>query len=349
MGKARRRDRTVIVIAAASALGIAALWWAAMRGSGLDDEAMRRAAHEQADGCAQALLHHDYSAVVNKMPPDVLRQWGQADAFIKTMRDGDARDKLLGFSLQSVAIGQVTDLKRSESRAFAVVPETIDIAMPEGLLRTESYLLGVSGDGGRNWHFLDGAGLQKLGRIQSVFADFPPDLSLPAPPKPVTIRAMIRDPQSATRPTEELANLTVERAFYRVRVPAGSTIEGGESLDADHYAVVNLPDDTGGGGALIFRVVDDKADLDAVAEAVVDGVRKRLGDPVDTPTHDFNRLGGAGTVTTGRYFFIPHCFEVGHFAGKTKGYIVLMNYTKSDAAEAADLLHHVVESFQIKD
>jgi hypothetical protein len=46
--------------------------------------------------------------------------------------------------------------------------------------------LGFSDDGGRNWKFIDGAGVQQLGsRFKSMFPAVPDDLKLPDPQMPI--------------------------------------------------------------------------------------------------------------------------------------------------------------------
>src|SRR5438067_1411380 len=59
-----------------------------------------------------------------------------------------------------------------------------------GILKAESFLLAISGDGGSTWCFVDGAGLRQLGgRIGTMLPNFPPDLDLPRKKEPIFIAA----------------------------------------------------------------------------------------------------------------------------------------------------------------
>jgi hypothetical protein len=57
------------------------------------------------------------------------------------------------------------------------VPETIEVKTPQGTVRRNSYLLGISEDRGTTWKFVDGSGDETL--IAKLFPDIPGTLVLP--------------------------------------------------------------------------------------------------------------------------------------------------------------------------
>jgi hypothetical protein len=67
---------------------------------------------------------------------------------------------------------------------------TVRVQVPEGILRSNGFLIAVSDDRGKTWTFIDGAGLHKTSRneretLAQIVPGFPAQLSLPAWEPPV--------------------------------------------------------------------------------------------------------------------------------------------------------------------
>ncbi len=170
-------------------------------------------------------------------------------------------------------------IEKSRSQVFAVVPEVIDISMPLGFVRTETYLVGVSVDDGR-------ARIRECRRTAKPWQSsvdlswVPNDLTIP-PKKPVVLSAKVSDPESATRPLEDVAFTSVERAYFKVKVPLGTTIIPPEKdLDVDHYTELSLPGDC----VVVFQVLDDKDISNDVVDRMVDTAKNKMSEP------EFRRL-----------------------------------------------------------
>jgi hypothetical protein len=306
----------------------------------------RKAAKEQANECARFLVRGDLKSLMAMTPQKIVDAMGGADAAVRKMQSGMMLNSLQGFFTNSAAVGDVQQIEKSHSQVFAVLPEVIDISMPLGFMRTESYLVGVSVDDGRTWRFVDAEGLRSLGNPQSIFPDFSSDLSIPPKKQPVVLSAKVSDPESATRPLEDVAFTSVERAYFKVKVPMGSTIvPPKKDFDVDHYTEVTLPDDN----VVIFQVWDDKEISQDVLNSLIETARKSVSGPADSPSDLFDTLHGSGTIVTGTILFIPQCMEVGRFQGNKRAYTVIANYPKEDQDVVRQTLRMMLASFQIKE
>jgi len=141
---------------------------------------MRDAARQQGERCAQAFASGDADNVASFMPVPIVEKLGGSEQVGTMVKSSVQMLERMGMTLRSVAVGNVTDLKESHSQHFAVVPEYIDYATATGTSRIESFLLGISDDGGRTWKFVDGAGIRSNpGLLREIFPNFPDDLKIP--------------------------------------------------------------------------------------------------------------------------------------------------------------------------
>ena len=312
------------------------------------DAEMKAAAKAQANDCAQAFFRADYDAFAAKMYPKLLEMSGGKENLIRTLQDGRKQMQADGGDIRSATIGDVTQLKESKSEEFAIVPETLEITLREGTLTAESYMLGISDDGGRTWTFLDGAGLQRMGdSIHTILPNFPADLQLPKPKQPTFVAA--RNPaasQPTTAPSAVALPVEIERADFKVNVPRGGAISPPPAeVDADHYVYVTLPK----GNVLIFLVVDDKADGENRFDDLMTFYAGKLKDPAVSASDLFDNRHGRGKSVTGTIATLPYTFEGGLFDGKNKAFIVVSSYPQSAAAENRTILRAVLDSFVIKE
>jgi len=144
-------------------------------------------AKRQGQMCADALVQHDYDTFASMLYPKFLQWMGGRNALIQKLQQSDQEMASQGITMQSVVMGQVTQIRRTKVETFAVVPETIEMATKDGVLRTDSYLLGISSDDGKAWQFIDGAGIAGLGKdIYILLPNLPADMKLPQAKHPAS-------------------------------------------------------------------------------------------------------------------------------------------------------------------
>jgi hypothetical protein len=151
----------------------------------VDDAAQR--CFEAAKLCARGALNKDAAAIVNCMPDNVVDAVGGRQVTMATIAKIFADVDAAGGTVDDVRISPPTAIARGAGHAYAIVPETLTMAMPQGRGVQRSYLLGVSGDDGRSWRLVDGVKLTRV-LVVKFFPDFPATLELPVVAAPMMIK-----------------------------------------------------------------------------------------------------------------------------------------------------------------
>jgi hypothetical protein len=131
-----------------------------------------------------ALTAGDYSRVVALTYPKVVEMIGGREKMIETLRRGTDQMKAQGSAILGSEPEEPKEVVASGDKQFAIVPQTVRVKVPQGVLRSKGFLIAVSADHGASWTFVDGARLTK-DTLPQVFPEFPPQLSLPPREEPV--------------------------------------------------------------------------------------------------------------------------------------------------------------------
>ena len=141
---------------------------------------------EQAQQTANALLQGDYETLMKFTHPKVIELIGGRDKMMTLLKNGTVEMQQQGVSFESVAIGDPSPTVKAGDELHCLVPQTIFMKVPKGKLKTESHLLAVSQDNGRNWVFIDTVKLDE-NNIKMVLPNYNFDLKLPPKSKPLFI------------------------------------------------------------------------------------------------------------------------------------------------------------------
>lgn len=145
-----------------------------------ETERIRKGAEEN----SAALAAGNYERVVDLTYPKVVELVGGREKMLELLRRGTEDMKSRGAAILGADISEPKDVATSGTMRFAIVPMNAKVKVPEGILRSKSFLLAVSSDEGKTWTFIDGGGLTQE-KLAQLFPDFPSELSLPAREQPV--------------------------------------------------------------------------------------------------------------------------------------------------------------------
>jgi len=117
-------------------------------------------AKTQANQLNDAVLSGDYEKAADLTYPKLIELMGGRAKYIATLKrlmiethSDDAR-------IVSTVSADPTQIIELDSDVYAILPTTMNIKIPEGIVIGESSLIGVSNDHGKNWTFFDaGSGL----------------------------------------------------------------------------------------------------------------------------------------------------------------------------------------------
>ena len=152
----------------------------------LPDSVAKSNAEKQALTMANYLLAKDYKHFTAFTYPAIVKMAGGADQmaqFIEKSINDMAKE---GFTFSNVEVRDYSRIIHTEKQLQCTLTEVIELKNPDGKLIQKSTLIGISGDKGANWTFIDthGAPLKKL---QQTLKELSNELVIPAMEKPVLI------------------------------------------------------------------------------------------------------------------------------------------------------------------
>ena len=161
-----------------------------------DDKIDVANAVERAKAIVKAVTDKDYAKVVDATYPAVIEIAGGREKMIDAINVAMKRLKDRGFKIASEKIGKPATPVIDGKTAYVVIPTTMEMTTPDATIVTESYLLGITTNGGKSWAFVDGAGLSQPKLKEKIFPKLPKELKLPEckPPR-ITKKAKEKDRQ----------------------------------------------------------------------------------------------------------------------------------------------------------
>lgn len=138
----------------------------------------------------------------------------------------------------------------------------------------------------------------------------------------------------------------LKRADYTLTLPANAKVDAKDSQDdPDHYTSIDLPND----GLLIMVVVDDKAGLSEAMDVMQSSLTQALRLDKVEPSKSFAVMQGKGVRMSNTQDEEKHLIDVGSFAGRDKGYIMVYGYTQANEKSANKILQDILGSLRLTD
>lgn len=140
------------------------------------DEKLREHVKRQVEDLQQSLIRGDYGRVADLTFAKIIEEMGGRDKVIAETKAAmqEAKDKGIGIKVESVELP--TDFAQAGNTLYAVVPYKMEVTGPGVKFYQSAFVVGVSGDQGKTWTFVDGGAPDGLRRF---LPDLPPQLQLP--------------------------------------------------------------------------------------------------------------------------------------------------------------------------
>jgi lysophospholipase L1-like esterase len=140
---------------------------------------------EKAQEVLQLLLKGDYKKFTSLTYPAVVKEMGGPEKMADALAAQMKRMKDQGYEVRALKAADPTTSATADDERYVVVPYSLEIKAPNGMMTAQSYLLAVSSDKGKTWTFVDGAGLIDVETQKKLLPNMPRGLRLPRPGKPV--------------------------------------------------------------------------------------------------------------------------------------------------------------------
>ena len=139
---------------------------------------------DQAMQLSIALLAGDYPTLVKHTYPEVVERMGGAEKMIALVKRGRADLEGQGIAIDTSMVGDPSATVTAGNEIHCLVPQTVVLTIPKGKVRSESYLIGISQDGGKHWYFIDTAQIT-MANVKDVLPNYNMDLVIPPAKSPV--------------------------------------------------------------------------------------------------------------------------------------------------------------------
>ena len=122
--------------------------------SAVNNERIKRQAQELSD----AMLSADFEKAADLTHLKLIELMGGRAQFIAAVRQAMKQTQSEQFRIESVTVGEPRDHFDVKNEKYVIVPTTMKMKVPEGVLVGDAFMIGVSLDGGNNWKFVDSGG-----------------------------------------------------------------------------------------------------------------------------------------------------------------------------------------------
>ncbi len=132
---------------------------------------------------ATAFMKNDFDAFVKFMHPSVIAFAG-GEVAMKTKMDSAYKTmKRFGVSFKRYWIGNPGTIINFKNQLQAVLPVSVSLTTPLGILTTETSMIVMSNDKGKSWWFID-TNVYSVEHLKDILPHFSPELVIPPRQKP---------------------------------------------------------------------------------------------------------------------------------------------------------------------
>ena len=129
-----------------------------------------------------ALIRGDFAKVADLTLPKIVADNGGREKTIAAMAEASKRMTARGVALQSATVDAPSDPVSAGGKVYVVVPYTLAMRVPKGVMRQRAFVIGVSPDNGQSWRYASGD------VSKAALPDLPASLKLPEKQKPVVTK-----------------------------------------------------------------------------------------------------------------------------------------------------------------
>jgi hypothetical protein len=142
-----------------------------------------KAIKEQAELMGKLLLSKDFKSFAKYTYPKILDMLGGEEKMIATLENGSKEMEAQGMGILSVTVGEPSAIITAGKELQCTLPETLEMKVPNGKLKTKSTLIGISNDNGKNWYFIDTSG-KDIKTLQQALPNLSGELVIPVQGQP---------------------------------------------------------------------------------------------------------------------------------------------------------------------
>lgn len=130
--------------------------------------------------CVTATIDGDSDQLISLTYPKVVEKMGGKAKMREVVEDGTKQMKMDGFSFFPTTVNAPSEVQKVGTKCFAVLTYQLKMKTPKGILKRNSFLLGIVDKPGDSWTFVDGTNLDEA-KLKVLFPEAVGKLKLPPP------------------------------------------------------------------------------------------------------------------------------------------------------------------------
>lgn len=139
---------------------------------------------EQAEIMAKFLLEKDFSSFTKYTYPKIVEMLGGKQKMVDILNKNSKEMLSQGTDFNNVTIGEPSRIFTNGKELQCTIPQTIEMKVPNGRLITNSTLIAISTDNGKNWYFVDTSG-KNIQTMKKTLPNLSEDLVIPEKKQPI--------------------------------------------------------------------------------------------------------------------------------------------------------------------
>jgi hypothetical protein len=139
----------------------------------------------QAEEISQTLTNGNYDRLADLTHPKVLEMTGGREKMISVSKEMMDASKKQGIEILSAEVGEPKEAVPVGNELFATVPFAVVLKMPNGKVKQESTVVGISTDNGANWKFVNGINQEKF---KEMFPEAAGKIQIPDQGAPIPVK-----------------------------------------------------------------------------------------------------------------------------------------------------------------
>lgn len=139
---------------------------------------------EQGKIATLLLIQNDFDGFCEYTYPKIIEKMGGKRKMIEILQKESQEMESKGISLLNATVGEPSPIITTKTEQQCTIPETIEMKLPNGKLVTQSTLIAISNNSGKNWYFVDTSG-KDIHALRKILPNLSTKLLIPESQKPV--------------------------------------------------------------------------------------------------------------------------------------------------------------------
>jgi hypothetical protein len=127
--------------------------------------------------CVTATIEGDFSRLVDLTYPKLVKRFGGKEKMVAMMEKDSKEMKLM---ILPTTVNAPTEVLKIGTQKFVILTYQLRLKVPQGILRKNSFLIGILDKPEDSWTFVDGTNLDPA-KAKVIFPDAGDKLPLPSP------------------------------------------------------------------------------------------------------------------------------------------------------------------------